>query len=355
MKKIKPTFGVSFGLPHQGGGGYPINPYGPNPHVNPYGGAIGGGGINLGLVSVNPLISVQVTKDDYGHKEIKPFVNLHVIPNNYLVHKFEDLLSYKKHVIFNKHKHFHVHKGYPTHYEPYYEDHGHHYKPPHYFSGHPEVYEHGPPHHSGPYLEHPPHYPTPDYNPPSYHPPDYTHPEYLTGETGGQHYDQYPGHGSYYDDPLNYGGGDYDPYYSRAYANKTNFVQGNSLLEQYQDQYQNGLNTYANNVDQTNLYNQQNNYDSSYQYPSDSRRGKSFNIRNSPVNPVKFPSSRKRRDVTQDQSPKHTITKVAYCGLLFYHLLEYYYYFLFTAPVLWWIRRTPSNLWTKTRLLQKAL
>lgn len=313
MKKIKPTFGISFGLPHQGGGGYPISPYGPNPLVNPYGGTIGGGGINLGLVSVNPLISVQVTKDDYGHKEVKPFVNLHVTPNNYLVHKFEDLLSYKKHVIFNKHKHYHLHKGHPQYYdphyehEPHYEHHPHHeyYKPPHYITSHPEVYDHGPPHHSGPYREHPP------VSPPYHHPPDFYPPEHLSGDIGGQQ-EHYPEPGSYYDEPLNYGGGDYDPYYSRAYANKTNYVQGNSLLEQYHDQFQNGVNTYANNFDQSLPITHQENLDSSYQYPSNSRRGKSFNIQNSSSSTIKFPSSRKRRDVTQHERPKHNISKVVY-------------------------------------------
>lgn len=306
MKKIKPTFGISFGLPHQGGGGYPISPYGPNPLVNPYGGAIGGGGINLGLISVNPLISVQVTKDDYGHKEVKPFVNLHVTPNNYLVHKFEDLLSYKKHVIFNKHKHYHLHKGHPHHHQPYYEHHPDHgyYNPPHYFSGAPDDYEHGPHHGPEPYLEH---FPA---HSPSFHPPDFHSPEYLAGETGGQPHEHYPGHGSYYDDPLNYGGGDYDPYYGRAYANKTNYVQGNSLLDQYQGQHQNGVNTYANNIEQSNLYNQPENFDSSSLYSSNSRRGKSLNVQNNPANPIKFPSSRKRRDVTQDESLIHNITKV---------------------------------------------
>ncbi|KAF7995258.1 hypothetical protein HCN44_004730 [Aphidius gifuensis] len=59
---VKPTWGVSFDLPQDGNGGgsgrYPINPYGENPLLNPYRGYGGGGanGINLGLVSVNPLL-----------------------------------------------------------------------------------------------------------------------------------------------------------------------------------------------------------------------------------------------------------------------------------------------------------
>nr|CAD7449297.1 unnamed protein product [Timema bartmani] len=149
--KFKPTFGVSFGLPQGGGGGYPLNPFGPNPAVNPYGGSVGGaGGINLGLVSVNPLVSVQVSKDDYGEKVVKPFVNLHVTPNKGFVHKLEGI--------------FHGH-------------HGGHYGPPPY-------YKHDHHHHHLHSVHHPhePHYPSPPpshYNPykphykPSYYPPNY--------------------------------------------------------------------------------------------------------------------------------------------------------------------------------------
>lgn len=310
MKNIKPTFGVSFGLPNQGGGGYPISPYGPNTLVNPYGNTIGGSGINLGLVSVNPLISVQVSKDDYGNKEIKPFVNLHVTPNNYLVHKFEDLLSYKKHIIFNKHKHYHLHKAHPHYYQSHYENHPHHefYKPPSHVIETPEIY--GPQHYTGPYLDHPPAHSS------SYPGEHFYPPHSLSAET-------YPGPEAYYDDPLNYGGGEYDPHHGRAYVNKTNYVQGNSLLEQFQNKYQNGDNTYANYNDDSNLHdNHQNNFDS-YQYSSDKRRGKSFNFQNdSPSNPIKFPSSRKRRDVSQGESFKHNITKVVYHFLIFEYLTK---------------------------------
>lgn len=125
MKKVEPTFGVSFGLPNQGGGGYPINPFGPNPLLNPYGSNIGGSGINLGLVSINPLVSVQVTKDDYGKKVIKPLVNLHVTPNDFLVHKLENLFFYKKHALYNKHQHYHHHHAHKPYYHHHHHGHGH--------------------------------------------------------------------------------------------------------------------------------------------------------------------------------------------------------------------------------------
>ncbi|KYB28923.1 hypothetical protein TcasGA2_TC031030 [Tribolium castaneum] len=289
-KKVKPTFGISFGLPNQGGGGYPINPYGPNPHVNPYGGSIGGQGINLGLVSVNPLISLQVTKDDYGEKVLKPFVNLHVTPNNYLLHKFEGLFHYKKNLIFNKHKHFHYHK--PHH-------HNVHYYPTHHHAHGPPIYHHGPPDYPGPEYSYD-HGPSELSEPPSYEHsvgPDYppSHPYYDQGSAL-----------SYYDDPHNYGGSHgsyYDgSFHGRAHDNTTNLVDGNSLLYQLQQQYDSGQNIYANslsdNSQSDDLYN-------SESQNSHSRRGKSL----ATSNPIKFPSDRKRRDVTMTPTKKSNTTK----------------------------------------------
>lgn len=152
--KVNPTFGVSFGLPQGGGGGYPLNPFGSNPVVNPYGGSIGGpGGINLGLVSVNPLISVQVAKDEHGGKVIKPLVNLHVTPNPGLVHKVGSLIHGGAAHILHKpflHKPF-LHKPF---YPPYLtHDHHHHHihsggppppPPPPFYHEKPHYYPHKP-------------------------------------------------------------------------------------------------------------------------------------------------------------------------------------------------------------------
>lgn len=234
-KSVKPTFGISFGLPHQGGGGYPINLHGPNPLVNPYGGSVGSAGINLGLVSVNPLVSVQIEKDDYGQKVVKPFVNLHVTPNDYLVHKLENLLAYKKDAIYNNHEHFHHHHG------PY-KHHHHHHRKPHYF--------HGPPK---------PHF----ISKPVYHSPP---PDIIDPEPDLPHDYPPPLGATYFDDPLNYGsGGSYDDglVFGRA---------SNDLTEPDADH-------------------------------AISRRGKSFS--GTPSNPVRFPATRKRRDVTDN-----TLTKV---------------------------------------------
>ncbi|XP_045465057.1 uncharacterized protein LOC123674181 isoform X1 [Harmonia axyridis] len=288
-KKIKPTFGVSFGLPHQGAGGYPISPYGPNPLVNPYGGVVGGGGINLGLVSVNPLISVQVTKDDYGHKEIKPFINLHVTPNDYLVHKFEDLIHYKKGYVYNKHKHVHYHK-------PLYKPYGYVHQP------HPEIYRPYPPHfETGPVYEGPHHL---------HESPEFGRPPIV---------DEYPGpfvnggHNpeSYYDDPSNYGGGysGYDDFYGRTAINISSLkiVNGNAIHDQYFKNYYDGQKNYGENNGQlqyfSNGYEAEQNPDRLLSLSDTSRRGKSLQ----PKNTVKFPINRRRRDTTQ--KTEHTIEK----------------------------------------------
>ncbi|XP_031348096.1 uncharacterized protein LOC116174331 isoform X1 [Photinus pyralis] len=234
--KVKPTFGVSFGLPNQGGGGYPLNPYGPYPLVNPYGNTFGGGGINLGLVSVNPLLSIQVSKDDYGEKVVKPFVNLHVTPNDFVVHKLDHLFSLKKEALFNKFHHAPVYHGPPVHHGP----------PIH----------HGPSHYgpSKPFL----------YGPP---------------ETADYDYGEYEGHHHYA--PIygsDYEGGYDDNFYGRSYENGTR--GGKSLYNHHQAQYSNGLGQYSENYN-TFL----------------SRRGTTSS------NPVKFPTSRrKRRDTAKRQA-----------------------------------------------------
>lgn len=163
-KKILPTLGVSFGLPYPTHG-YPISPYGnqiPNPHF----GAISPNGLNLGLLNVNPLFSLQVTKSEHGEKLVKPFVNLHVTPNEGIIGKIGSLFAYKKGPLHN-HYHKHLHR-YP--HQPF--DHHHHEPHPHHFEGPPFHQPHfeGPPFHQphfdgppphlqhfeGPHLSHPP-------------------------------------------------------------------------------------------------------------------------------------------------------------------------------------------------------
>lgn len=174
-----------------------MNPYGPYPALNPYGSSVGGlGGVNLGLVSVNPLLSVQVTQDEYGDKIVKPLVNLHVTPNHGFVHKIGSLLHGLHHKPYypgylpfkHDHHHHHVHMSKP--YSPYY------YPPKPYY-------------HAGPYK-------------PNYH--------YASGYHGYRPHGQYIGAGSshypsgYTSDDEEYDSGDYyvdDPYSRRSRGNGT--------------------------------------------------------------------------------------------------------------------------------------
>lgn len=185
---VKPTWGVSFGLPQTGGVG-PIGPPHPgNPLGYPGYGPAGGQGINLGPVSVNPLLAVQVTKDEYGEKVVKPYVNLHVTPNPGLVHKLGQLLAYKKYGLYG---------GHGGVYAPYH-DHYHHTH--HHTHQYEKPYYHRPPyHHLYPGSPHEAIYQQGGYYPPIYHKP--------------QH------HGGYYPTYKDYDDDDDDDYNDYDYAN----------------------------------------------------------------------------------------------------------------------------------------
>lgn len=147
-KKVLPTLGVSFGLPYPTHG-YPISPNGyiPNPHF----GAISPNGLNLGLLNVNPLFSLQVTKSEHGEKLVKPFVNLHVTPSENIIGKIGSLFAAKKGSL---HKHYHRHSHrYPP--PPYYHHHEPHHEPHHHFEGPPPHFEFEGPNFGGPHF--PPH------------------------------------------------------------------------------------------------------------------------------------------------------------------------------------------------------
>lgn len=68
---------------------------------------------------MNPLLSLQVSKDEYGDKVVKPWVNLHVTPNHQLV----DKVGY----LFHKLKAPHY-SDYPP--PSYYHQHNHFHSPP---------------------------------------------------------------------------------------------------------------------------------------------------------------------------------------------------------------------------------
>lgn len=179
---MRPTWGVSFGLPQTGGVGpiapHPGNPLG-IPGYTPGYGLVGGQGINLGPVAVNPLVAVQVTKDEYGEKVVKPYVNLHVTPNPGLIHKLGHLLAHKKYGLHGGHYGGHYGENYGV-YAPHY--HTHHERPIYHYPSRPPFYpSHGVHHHE-----------------PIYHKPHGYYPSYYKDDTGD--YDDYDYSDDYQDD-----------------------------------------------------------------------------------------------------------------------------------------------------------
>lgn len=275
---MQPTFGVSFGLPQPSNGGYPINPYSSNPLNNPYGPALNSGGLNLGLVSVNPLVALQVTKNDYGDKVIKPFVNLHVTPNENVVHKIGHLFHDKKQQLLNLHEHYH---HYPQNAQyPHYPQNSHYPQNPHY---------HQNPHYSQrPYgLYHGPHRPQGiQYSPQVYSPHNHQYRPTYHSNLGPPSYKVHeePSDSDYYDDDndesdddLSFNNGLYTPDFGRS----------------------------------ANVSNPPNDYATKYPY------SRSYNIQ--PTNngadrerqTVRFPTSRRRRAVSQNNgSITETIQEV---------------------------------------------
>jgi len=189
---VKPTWGVSFGLPQTGGAG-PIAPHAGyslgTPGYTPGYGLVSGQGINLGPVSVNPLVAVQVTKDDYGEKVVKPYVNLHVTPNPGLFHKLGHLLAYKKYGAYGGGPYGGQYGVYAPHY------HTHHVKPVHHYTSPPLHYPPHP-HHHGPHHSHPTYYkPHGGYYPSEYYKDD------------NDDYDDYSDYSDYADDYYRNAGG----------------------------------------------------------------------------------------------------------------------------------------------------
>ena len=263
---FRPTWGVSFGLPQNSDGNYPINPYGDNSVVNPYPGygASGQGGLNLGLVSVNPLVAVQVTKDDYGEKVIKPFVNLHVTPNQGLVHKLGSILNQKKEALLGGHG------GYGGGYGGGYP--GGHYAPQYYPTG-PPIYDRPiyidkpiyPHHHHPPNLEYPSwggsnhhekpqthyhnhhheHYQQPSpggHNPPQYYPsgtPNYGGPMHIDKPIYPHHHPEYPSWAgsNYYEKPQNHYQNHHHNHYQQQPHHGHHNIQYNNNPSHYGSEY----------------------------------------------------------------------------------------------------------------------
>lgn len=94
---------------------------------------------------MNPLFSLQVTKNELGEKLVKPLVNLHVTPNENIIGKIGNLLLAKKGSLHN-HYHHHLHRYPPP--PSIYHDHDHF--PSHHIDGPPSFISHHPSHHGPP-------------------------------------------------------------------------------------------------------------------------------------------------------------------------------------------------------------
>lgn len=306
-KKVEPQFGVSFGLPYPSGA-YPLNTFnGGFPAQNPYFGSISPNGLNLGLLNVNPLVSFQFAKNEYGEKTFKPLVNFHVTPNENIINKVGNLFKAKKFGFggigggggnggYNQHYHTHTHFGAqspPIH-------HPHHYEsgpPSHHFDGPPHHFD-GPPHHyesAGPHFEStgPSHYGPP--------PSDY----YPSGYAGGYGFSS-PGHydTSYHgtnniDSSLATGPSyDFDPnsFYSRS-------ANGSAVSQTYADNF-------ANYKQPNSQQNPQQNFQPSIQQnfqPSlqqNSNIAQAANLQNAQTasgsQSVSFPTNRRKRNTNSN-------------------------------------------------------
>lgn len=307
-KKVEPQFGVSFGLPYPTGA-YPLNTFnGGFPAQNPYFGSISPNGLNLGLVNVNPLVSFQFAKNEYGEKTFKPLVNLHVTPNENIINKVGALFKQKKFGGFggggtSLNQHYHTHTHFPA---PSY--HPHHYESgPLHFEGPPHHFE-GPPHHfeSGPHFEHPPHHYTS--GPGEYYPSGYANDYGFSSP--GYYPDSY--HSTNNIDsslattgPTGYESFEPNTYYSRS-ANGSAVGSGT-----YADNYANYNQNFAQNQQQQQqLQKQQLQQQQQYQsqnIQAQAKIGQNKQNQGTAQN-VSFPKNRRKRNANRDnETIKETI------------------------------------------------
>lgn len=286
-------------------GGYPFNTFnGGSPAQNPYFGSISPNGLNLGLVNVNPLVSFQFAKNEYGEKTFKPLVNLHVTPNENIISKVGALFKAKKFGGFggganpslNQHYHTHTHYDGSGNYHPHHYDSGppsHFEGPPHYPPSGPHYPPSGPhfdgPSHylsSGPHFEGPTHYSpsgphfesAPHFSSPSYYPTGYAS-DYGLSSPGSYHDTSYHANVNNIESSLPAGSSNnFEPSlgYSGRSANTTIVAQSTNA-DNFASYKQNTL-PQPVNVAQTNVQNTQ-------------KQG---------IQSVSFPSNRRKRNVNGD-------------------------------------------------------
>ncbi|ALC43965.1 CG4998 [Drosophila busckii] len=293
QRKVLPTYGVSFGLPFPAAGhagGYPanvLNDY--YPAANPHFGSIGPNGLNLGLLNVNPLVSLQVSKTDYGEKVVKPLVNLHVTPNENIIQKVGSFFKRKPAELHATHYHHHDHfSGFEHDHHDYHDHHEHH--PEHYHSfehAHVPHFESSAP---GPHYSVEMHPSTPIFeyhSGPSYEPADH-HPHHYSEANNFEH-----SYNSVYPEAAS--AADFGPSGGHSYG---------------------GFNDYEPQLERSSNI-------SSPDWSSPSRRGKQLNLHNIPAQApgaaegsdfVSFPHDRRRRSIKDEQEFELNAQQRAYYG-----------------------------------------
>lgn len=204
------------------------------------------------MVNVNPLVSFQFAKNEYGEKTFKPLVNLHVTPNENIINKVGALFKQKQFGGFggnggapSYNQHYHTHTHYP----------GPSYHHPHQYETIPPHFD-GPPHHfeSVPHFEHPPHhfstgpgdyYPSgyandygfssPGYYPDSYHSTNNIESSLAT--TGPSSYDSFESN-AYYSRSANASAVGQATYADNYVNYNQNFAEHQQQQQQYQSQAQ---------------------------------------------------------------------------------------------------------------------
>lgn len=244
---------------------------------------------------MDPLLSVQVTKNDYGEKVVKPLVNLHVTPNSNIIHKIGSLFQQKKEALFGG-----GHGNYGGGYGGGYGGPTIHHSHVHYGASRPPPqYHHGPP---------PPHYgpPTHHYGPsPHHHGPSFHHdsPPFIQGPSHPPYFGSGPGgygpsggyrNAEYDDDEQDQSG----PYVNDA--DDLNVFSNNGGGGEFYGRSTSDAN--HNNGQTPNTYAQMFNSYSRTQSIPNQAPGQATGGRN-----VKFPSNRRRRDLSQSDEEKEPL------------------------------------------------
>lgn len=215
---------------------------------------------------------------------MKPFVNLHVTPNEGIVGKIGNLLLAKKSGL-HKHYHHHLHR-YPQ--EPphnfYGEHENHHYPHHHHHIEEPQFLSHPPPHYQGSNF---PGSHFPPQGPPNF-PPHHGPPHHIFSEQPPPHF--------YKDNGFSSSGG---PFIDDISSNPgiLGFRSSNISLDDfnYQTVYANNKDFRASNLyqDDTRYARGYSNYNKNYNLPTQAPGSAEGSEK------VSFPTSRRRRDTDQ--------------------------------------------------------